>query len=303
MKEYQPNRQISMGNLLITLILVTLAGLVIGVIAFGIKQVYYPIFVTPVILALAAVISTQWVFKKTRMRNPLIGMACGVWVGLLIYGTMHFGSYLSTREKAIGSIINRYQVTPSQASQSIDQYFMDTTGSSGFFGYLKWKADNGISFTGEIMYGGVAVPDPANLTITSTWVWLYWLLELTIVCAGPWLAGKNLIKDHFCETHQKWYGREKQIGNVEPGRAKQFVEFLHKGHFDNAAELVTQGEQFTHPTVEIYVQECPARARGVFLTVKQTARTNTKSVKRKVISQGELDAEQYAHLTQHFEKG
>lgn len=78
-----------------------------------------------------------------------------------------------------------------------------------------------------------------------------------------------------------------------------FLDQIQADKFLEAGQLILEGEAMSHPTVEVYTQQCPDDPTSdVLLTVKRTYWDAKDRVKRETMLQGEIPAEQYAALVQ-----
>lgn len=292
-KTYKPRNKVPLTGLLLSLLLSALGGLLIGFLAFLLAQFFYLLLVFPVLITIVGMLSVHRMLQKTKIHHPLVGAILGLLMGLMICGTYHYAGYVDFQREVTRSIEEEYQVDHDSAARALDSILRDETGSSGFWGFMQLKAGAGESFTAMLSFNGIVFPGFSGFTLRSGWLWLHWSIEAGLIIAGTTWTGFDVAKRPFSESAWGWYGPAKQIGNVDVELMDQFLDQMRANRFVGAGQLVIAGEGMSHPTVEVYVQQCPDNPTSdILLTVKRTYWGSKGRLGREVVLQGEISPEQ-----------
>ena len=157
-------------------------------------------------------------------------MAFGLLSGLFVYGGMHGADYLQFRDRVATELAgDSGSSNDGDTGRTVDQYLENTVGDTGFVGYLKHAAEEGVVI-GKFGNEGI------NLGGTGSWV--FWIVELFVIelVAGAFAYGAST--KAFCEECDQWYGNDIKVGSVPPEQADAFLAALKNGSPHQAGALV-----------------------------------------------------------------
>lgn len=257
-------------------------------------RLIYLILIFPVAMGLTAGGLTFAANYAGKIRNTTVTLAFGLLSGLCLYGGMHGADYLQFRGDVAASLSEELDLAEGADADTdalIDLYLQDQVGESGFLGYLKYSAEQGVSI-GRVGRGGV------NLGATGTWI--YWLVELLVIeiIAGG-LAFGVADSSVFCEECDRWYDAKKPVGSVSPENADAFLEALNHQNYNQAGTLIGPVLEKTENSLKISQESCsPCDSEvDVLVTVERQAinhRRDSSYFSR--VQRGLLTAREYRQL-------
>ncbi len=286
MKKHKPSNKIADSGLAWLSGSSLLGGAVIGGIAQFIAQYIYLIILFPLGMGLLGGGVMTFAIRKGKVRNPLIAAGFGMLTGLSICGSMHGLGYVQFKQSATEQIVKEVgPVRSKQSDQIIDIFLKEETGSSGFWGYLKYSAQEGVT---------ISPRGNSELNLGETGTWIYWLIELIVIDAIIVAITYASAKHPYCETCDQWYDSEKYLGGISTKSSKSFLKLLNEGRFDEAGKLVDPIQGIVNNSLEALVLNCSSCSTGnPILTVKNYSFNEKRELKKKEVIKGSLSQEQW----------
>lgn len=293
MKPYRPSNKVPGTGWIWLLALSALGGAVVGgAIAFIARWIYL-LLIFPALMGFTSGSATTVAIKKGKVRSPLVGLLFGVLAGLMTYGAYHGGEYLLIRQsfaKEIEAELGQ-DMDPTATNTLIEAFLQEQTGSSGFVGYLKFSAKQGLSI-------GRAGSSSDGIPLNETFTWIYWLIELAIIEAISVIMAKSAAQDPFCETCEQWYGQGQRIGTVANEQSEVFLKALEADQVVQAAAHI-QPRAATIPHLEVDQRQCPGCHQGeVVLEVQRYSENKKGEGKQSPVLLGMLSHRQTRQLTE-----
>ncbi|MBD2184193.1 hypothetical protein [Aerosakkonema funiforme] len=289
MKPYQPSNKVASGAFKWLLLSSVIGGLAIGGITFAVSRLVYLVLVFPALMGLAGGMVSANAVRGGKVRNPLIASAFAALTGLIVYGTVQAGEYLSFKQEASREISKEFgQVDRAIADKMIDAYLNQETGATGFWGFMKYSAKQGVKI-------GKFGTEGAQLDETFTWV--YWLIELAIIDGIAIALAYFAAQQPFCESCNGWYGEKERVGNVEGLSSENFLDLVKKENFIQAGQLINPAKDIPVPSLEVHLQNCPTcKISGSMLTVSQASLNSKGNLEFKESLQGMISPSQKSYL-------
>lgn len=285
MKPYQPSNKVPAAGFQWLLLSSILGGLAIGGLTFAISQFIYLVLIFPVAMGLAGGVVSSFAIRQGKVRNPSVAAVFGALTGLILYGTAHGGEYIRFKQvtsQEINASIGQNSMISTE--RIIDDYLQQETGSTGFVGYLKYSAKQGVTI-GEVGRDG--------FSLNETFTWVYWLIEFAIIEGIIFALAYGASKNPFCENCENWYSPAKRLGNVSNQVSNNFVELLNNDNFSRAGELLEPLSATSTPSLEVQLQSCPACKTGdCVLTIHQASLDSNGKLALSQLMQGVLSASQ-----------
>ena len=191
MKPYKPSGKAPASGIMRLGLSTVIGNIVAGGLIHLLGRLIYVILVFPLLMGATAGGLAFAASYGGKIRNPLLTVAAGLLGGLCIYGTTHGADYVVFR---------------SESGARVDELLEERVGESGFVGYLKYSAQQGVSI-GKIGRDGI------NLGETGTWV--YWLIELAIIEMVAGAIAYGAASQVFCEKCSEWYDSATPIRSEE----------------------------------------------------------------------------------------
>ncbi|WP_299487162.1 hypothetical protein [Acaryochloris sp. IP29b_bin.137] len=293
MKPYRPSNTVPGTGWVWLLALSTLGGVVVGGAIAFIARWLYLLLIFPALMGFTSGGSTAIAIKRGKVRNPWVGLLFGLLTGLITYGSYQGGEYFFTQQSFAKQIEAEFgqDIDPAEANALIDAFWQEQTGSSGFLGYLKYAAKQGISI-GRVGSSGDGLP------LNETFTWLYWLIELAIIEAISLAIAKPAAEEPFCETCEQWYAQGQRIGTVADDRSEIFLNTVQADQMVQAATYI-QAKTVAHPRLEVDLRQCSGCDRGeVALEVQRYSENKEGEGKRSQVLMGMLSHRQSLQLSE-----
>lgn len=294
MKPYINQNNIPFPSILLFVAGSIILGITIGALAYLISNFWYLFIVFPLAVGGLAMIPYLKLQRFTKVRHGFISTLMGVLTGLLIVITFYAVPYFTIRFQFITDAQKNYQVDAVTASRTFDEMLTQKTGSSGFIGFLKLRADIGDNHKLYFGINGAILQSP-DFTIKSTGAWIYWLIEsILFIIPIAWM-GYDERKSLFNKSANDWYNQyAKQIGSVPLDRKKELYTLLQMNNWQEISELIISEEELSHPVLEIYEQHSLNGKGDILLTIKQTKRASLTKVSRKILSWWEVSQQEFS---------
>lgn len=230
---------------LLTAMLVTAAAM--GYVAHFIAQWVYLIIAFPVAIGLAVGAVGGVVAKWGKVRSPGLGGACGLACGIAAMLCMHYFDYYSfrcvvnehvseQRQQQLSLPEDKFERViagedaPGRASQRLARamWLADT-----FPKYMDFEATQGVEIKRtHSANGGGGI----NLGYVGSYI--YWLVEMGVVCLMSWALLKNATSQPFCRKCQQW--RKGSVIGYVNSDAEKAVGYLTTGDLAGLAPLVSK---------------------------------------------------------------
>jgi hypothetical protein len=297
MKLYTTQKHLTFFGLIVLASGTIISGILLGILAYYISNLFYLLLVFPLIVGGAAVFVYNKIAEFSKIRFTLIttimGFLMGAIVALAFYGT----PYLETRNSVINNFQKKYGIDAQTASKGFDNILIKETGSSGLVGFMKLRAQEGDTYTSYFIINSVPVHE-SKFTLQSTAAWAYWIIEVILMAFPSTLLGFFAGRRHFNQSANNWYDWDaispKQIGSISLENKEKLLELLKANNLLRISELLVPEGAIEHPLIEVYEQRCKNKKGDILFIIKQTARINPTKVKRSMLSQWEVPPQEYA---------
>ncbi len=252
MNTYRPSGTVTITGLMKMLMVSLIGAVVLGGVAHFIGRFIYIMILFPLVMGFGAILAVSFGITTGKCRNFIAGIIVALITGAVSYGSMHFFDYLNFKNSMVNEMLQNGEttaegepVTKDMASNFINYYLQEETGSIGFIGYVKGNAKQGISI-GKIGRNG------GNIGEIGTWI--YWAIELgAIMFIAAMAAGST--KNPFCEKCDVWYD-ESDLTRISESSGYDVIEALKEERFvdlPSKLELVTEA-----PCINISGSICPS---------------------------------------------
>jgi hypothetical protein len=290
-KPYQPSNTVTPSGFTWLLSAAIGSGVAIGSITQMIALVFYLVFLFPVLMGLGGGAAMALAVKQGKVRNPTIAALFGALSGVILYGTMNGVGYWQFKQATTAQIIQELGETDAaDIDPMINGYLKEKTGATGFVGYLKSSAIDGVSI-------GKAGQKGINLGETGTWI--YWLIELAIIDIMIAVLAYKGAKAAFCESCDQWYGASAAIGSVQMSDSSEFLSLIQNEHFQSAGKLLETIAPVPIPNLTVEAQCCSScKISPLHLTVNAMSRNSKGNPEAKEMAQGLISLSQYGKLSE-----
>ncbi|MEO0803687.1 MAG: hypothetical protein AAFY57_15605 [Cyanobacteria bacterium J06642_2] len=258
MEIYKPSNVVPTSGYVWCLLTALVTGGVVGGTISLIGTFFYLIILFPLGMGVLGAGATQLAIKSGKVRNPRSALVFGVLTGASIYGSMHLIDYVRFQRQVANEFREFYaaelerEIAQNERTEeqvlrdATESLLLEQTGQTGFLGYLKYFAQQGMSLSS----GG-----SGGLPVGGVFMWVYWGLELGVVLGISGLGGLGAAREPFNEKKNEWYGTPTRVGNVPDEVSQQFIELLDKDNYADAGKLVTLSESISVPSIEVYLHQ------------------------------------------------
>ncbi len=255
MREYRPSNRVPLVGLLIMITAAVVGGLGAGVITYFVSRELYLILLFPILLGLLCGWIAALAVQIGRVRAPLVAGMFGVLMALILYGTYRYADYYwGFRGDQKGQIEDIYgqKINDDQYQQFEDMALEEEVGATGFVGYTKLTAREGITITRAPRSTG------SGLTLKGVILYIYWVSEIGlmayIAAAGPYRRARR----PFSEQTGEWYGEAQRVGTIPAGSVSAFVERMQQGRLAEAGAVIgPESGTPSHTAAAIYRSSAP----------------------------------------------
>lgn len=273
MKPYRPSGIAPIPGVLLVIVFALVAGLIAGgLLWFAEHKIgLYLIILFPAVAGFIVGIASSNGTRIGKLRNPLLVGLIGLLGGVLAGGAYHFLSFdLSFKDSLRQALSAQTTASVSEAAvrRFADEYLQGEVGDTGFAGFLKLEAKQGISITRSSSSSG--------LELTGPWAWGYFALEVLIIAGLGAMLASSAAREPFDERAKAWFGSSVYLGGAGGKEGTAFVGALKSGAFEQAGNLVRpQHTELGLPRVELHARLSPdANADEAVLEVKSARKKN-----------------------------
>jgi hypothetical protein len=264
LQSYRPSNRVPWHGFVFLLLTAIVGGLALGGFAATLSRLVWLIVLFPLGLGLLAGVLLSKVVLRHKVRSPIVSMAAALLMAIMIYAAFHYVDYQTFKFELDQIIVAQQGLRdPAARDQALDGFLAQTTGYRGFFGYLKFTAQEGISI-GHF-------DSSQTYTLNEPLTWLYWVVEFGIIIAMAIAGVLDDAKKPFCEDCNRWYQSGEHLGSVATSNATQFIELVQTGNMRQARMLMGHDNGMS-PSLEVYIQRCPREyEHASVLAVRSTA--------------------------------
>jgi hypothetical protein len=203
--------------------------------------------------------------KDGKVRNPILAALFAVVMAVMLYTTLHYVRYLfflGDARVALAKTLQQQYLSVNEIGMRklLEDRLVSETSMRSFPGYLALTAKQGLRIGGLLSSGSYVVSSGESL-FSGTWVWLYWLAELTGIAALAVWAAVPPAREPFCEHCERWIRRGQHLGSVPLARGGEFLRLLSSGHVAEARAMLSRGD-VPAPSLEVYLQHCDTCETG-----------------------------------------
>jgi hypothetical protein len=228
----------------LALLVIVAGGALTGLVVGGVGSICYLAFIYPIVMGVAGGKLVTAVTRWTGIRNVRQMVLLAVLAAVVIYGSQHYGRYLTLLAQASLEYFNNIDLPVARIL--VDLAIEGETGYTGFLGYMLLRAQEGLSI-------GRFYSD-SGLALGPLLTWLYWALEFGGILAIAVYMGKNQPVVPACETCGKPFGREKHLGGTAPANESLLLDLLRRNDVAELAQLIEKDAGL--PSLELYMQRC-----------------------------------------------
>jgi hypothetical protein len=295
MKPYKPSNIAPTRGIQLLLLAAILGGILTGGIFSFISRFIYLIVLFPAVMGGTVGFTNAIAVKTGKVRNPILSGAIAVLAGLIAYGSLNFGQYLYFRQTEAAEITKLSGIkSSSEIDGIIDSLLQEKTQATGFVGYIKSTAQDGINITRRGRDSGI--------TLNETFTYAYWLLEIAIIGGIAFTLASNAAQEPFCEEAQDWYGDPTSLASVELKHQDQFIKALNNQDYEQAGTWLKPEGEIEHPRLDLLLHLSPAPDSDRYLKVNQVSLDAKGKVETNTVLDGLISPTQEASLMQILAK-
>ena len=277
MKPYRPSGTVPPPGLLILIVVTAIAGLIAGgLLWFADKRIgFYLIVLFPIIAGLIVGFAGSTGARMGKIRNPLVAGLIGLLGGVLAGGAYHYLSFeMSFKSDVRDAIIQQSpsaSFSPADIQQFTDEFLRSEVNDTGFVGFLKLEAKEGITITRSSRNSGIALKDG--------WAWGYFIVEMLIIAGLAAIMTSSAAGEPFDERANTWFRDAVYLGGAGGDDAATLASALQSGSFEQAGGLVRpERAELGLPRVELHARLSPdANADEAVLEVKSVTSVKKKN--------------------------
>lgn len=259
MTPYRASGKAPIGGIILLLVLTVVGGVAIGAAAYFISKLIYLIILFPLVMAVLGGAIVNFGIKLGKIRNGFVALLFGVLMVASIYGSYRIGEYLGFKQEI-------YDIADEEAGETVDRALVDEfieeqleyeTGSTGFIGFTKYIAQQGI----DISYR------TTDIHLEETATWIYWGVEILALLIIIPMMTVGAAGEPFSEDCNRWFDsgdKRIYVGNIPADSASQFQSLMQTNDVRSAAALVSPKPQ-DYPMLHLYAYRAGDCREGAVL--------------------------------------
>lgn len=196
------------------------AGTVIGVAESELGRWVRLLVVFPLVAGILVGLVARWTIGRRRVRAPVAAALIAGLGGLATQLACHLTDYYRFRSAVAFEEVAPGQGKPIQRRPvAVDEALAAQTGSTGFLGYLKLRAREGVG----IERGGREVVRAQGMEAFALWG-----VEAILAIGVAAALAANRASQPFCERCRTWYGADETVavGSADKGQVREVVAAL-----------------------------------------------------------------------------
>ncbi|HEX2619737.1 MAG TPA: hypothetical protein VHL11_06310, partial [Phototrophicaceae bacterium] len=165
MTPYRSSGRAPILGVILLLLLTVIGGVAIGAVAYFISKFIYLIVLFPLVMIALGGGIISFAVKRGKIRSRPITLIFGVLMAVLIYGSFRIGEYLGFQEDLYNMAVEEVgsdNFSRDDLIQFMDDQLEEETGDTGFIGFTKYSAQQGI----DISYRSTDI----HLDEKATWI-------------------------------------------------------------------------------------------------------------------------------------
>jgi hypothetical protein len=291
MKPYKPSNKVPSAGFTWLTVTALIGGVAIGGATALVSRLFYLIVLFPLLMGTGGGFLQAYAVNRGKVRNPMIAGAFAILTGLVIYGSLNVGYYVAFRQEVAKEVKkNLGQSDDAQVNKIIEENILEQeTGSTGFLGFLKFSAKQGVGIT----------RGSSKLELKNEWAWGYWAIELAIISGITAFMAFAAAKEPFCENSDEWYLPMESFGSVPNEESENFLNLIKNENFVKAGALIDPQKRSPVPNLVVHLQRSLGdRLNDLILTASKTSLDNKGNVSSSEVIKGMISPSQYAQLEQ-----
>lgn len=277
MRTYRASGIAPMPGIMRLAVFAVVGGLFIGG-AFGLVSHFFDLLIIfPLLMGLAGGAAVASAISTGKVRNVLVAIFFSLLIGVITYGSTHYVDYIFFQHEVRTELLDKVAPEKAGAADTFVNAFTDMmlekeTGSTGFPGYMKLVAKNGV----KIGHAGSDMSSKKPM-LTGVGVWILWAVEL-LLCLGAGLAlAIPAANKPFCENCEAWYQDEVLARYATDTQSTALLAALNNGDFSAASALLSTIDVTDIPRLELYLQHCPRCQSNYTMLILKRLTMNKKN--------------------------
>ncbi|MFH1810778.1 MAG: hypothetical protein ABIJ09_18695 [Pseudomonadota bacterium] len=288
-RPYRPSGKSEPGSMFKLLVVSSVAGVMAGAVEGVIMHLGFNLFIVfPAAIGLAAGAVGSRIIRTGKIRAPgqaalVVGLAA-----LLGQGVTHVASYMMWRGEARAEVTtmrdrsladpglsaeDRAEIEGTTADAQVDQFLASEVGSTGFFGYLRFAAQVGVTI------GRVGESEDKKPTLTGAGTYAVWGVEFAIALLVGLAMAYGKAREPFCETCKAWFDQTLvlAVGDGKKAQLKQQQQALESEQFDTLLTDAVLGQPGAGLSSVLVLDRCrTCEEHEPVLTLKMVRETKGK---------------------------
>ena len=293
MREYRSSNRFPPYGFIMLLLAALVGGGVLGVLVFAVSHfAVYLIVIFPFVIGTLGGFVMSLTVARGKVRNPMLAAFFGLLIAVVLYGTYRYADYRIGFRSALRDIYEEGSgERPDDARlQAYEDYILtEETGTTGFIGYVKLYAQEGITIT------STRSSSDSGLVLSGILAYLYWIVEFGIIAFISLTISVDRARQPFSEETNEWFERPRYLGTLPASATPEFLEVAYQGDFRRAGTLLADTSGLAPPRTDIIIHTAKSPGVDQVLVVhrlkqKDRARLAVNKVERSLISARDLEA-------------
>ena len=294
MREYRPSKHFAPYGLIVLLLAAFVGGAVIGGIVFAVDHyIIYLIVVFPFIIGAMGGFVMPLAVALGKVRNPMLAALFGLLIAVVLYGTYRYADYrIGFKDDLNDEIEQEFgeRLDDEELQVLEDLILTEETGSTGFTGYIKLYAQEGITVT------STRSSSDSGLTLKGILAYLYWIVEFGIIAVISLVMAMNRAEQPFSEEAGQWFGSQSYLGTMPLSGLVEFLALVKASDFTRAGGFLADQWQMDPPRIDVSVSKTKMPEADMVLVIQRLSPKKSggdfsiDDVEKGLITPAELEA-------------
>jgi hypothetical protein len=238
-RPYRPSGLSEPGSLPLLVAGTVAAGAAAGVVESIVARWFHLLILFPLAAGLAVGAFAAWMIGRRRIRAPLLAALVAAAGGLTTQLAYHLTDYYRFRAD-VEDTVKKHGVT-------VDEALEETTGSPGFAGFMRFKAQQGVT----LKRAGTGT------TVSGVGAFVLWGVEALLALGVAVAMARGRAREPFCERCRLWYGADEtvSVGSADDAHVRSVVAALDARDLPRA--VASLGPRAEDAQSSLTLRRCP----------------------------------------------
>jgi hypothetical protein len=290
MREHKASGKAPALGTVILLVLAIVGGLAVGWLYFQVSRFFYLVLLSPVAAGFLLMFIMNIGVSVAKVRNAALAGGFGLLAAFIVVFMHHQQSYDVTfmnEMRAEAEAAGLTDLSDSTLRGFSNKFFESEGLPTGLWGFISLEAREGITIAGR--RGG-------SFKISGWAAWIYYFLELAIVCAIAGIAAASASSEPFDEANEEWYESAKPMLYFPFHDGEKLVQLLSTKRYTEAGTIGARQPNASEHVQLLMANTASEKARYLVIEVKVIDTDEKGKKTEKTLRKGMINRDDFRTL-------